>query len=411
MIKQRHALNKWSILILNTTVFIGIVGIPFTAIPVLFSSITNELDLTLLQIGVIWGCFSLGMTFGSFLGGLAGDRFKLYKVIGILCFMVALTNGLRALSFDYISLSASMLLCGVAVGAAIPTVNRVPGLYFPPGQLGLAVGITNSGFCIGAMLSTALGATFILPLVGSWRNVLFVYSAVCFILGYAWLALMTGTQVPRQNSAQKGSNEKPVALHEALGVIFRSRDMWLILIVNIMLMGSFTAIMGYLPTYLANTGLPGNVGDSISSTLFFAGIAGALLIPVISDRIGRRKALIIACAVAMGAGTYLLTISSTVFLWLLVPLIGFAYMGVVALCYTMILEMKGIGPAYGATSLGLAVTSQNIGGFFLPIVGGLLAVRNIAWPFIFWAAAILVAALCLFGVSETGTDRASSEKD
>ncbi len=379
--------------------------------PVLFSSITNELDLTLLQIGVIWGCFSLGMTFGSFLGGLAGDRFKLYKVIGILCFMVALTNGLRALSFDYISLCVSMLLCGIAVGAAIPTVNRVPGLYFPPGQLGLAVGITNSGFCIGAMLSTALGATFILPLVGSWRNVLFVYSTVCFILGCAWLALMTGTQVPRQNSAHKGSDEKTVALHEALGVIFRSRDMWLILIVNVMLMGSFTAIMGYLPAYLANSGLPGNVGDSISSTLFFAGIAGALLVPLISDRIGRRKALIIACAVIMGAGTYLLTISNTVFLWVMVPLIGFAYMGVVALCYTIILELKGVNPAYKATSLGLAVTSQNIGGFLLPIVGGLLTVSNFAWPFILWSAAILVAALCLFGLPETGADRAGSEKD
>jgi MFS family permease len=86
-------------------------------------------------------------------------------------------------------------------------------------------------------------------------------------------------------------------------------------------------------------------------------------------------------------------------------------MGVVALCYTIILEMKGVDTAYKATSLGLAVTSQNIGGFFLPIVGGLLAVSNFAWPFIFWSAAILVAALCLFGVRETGADRAGSEKD
>ncbi len=403
MVKEKHAPNKWSVLILNTAVFIGIVGIPFTAMPVLFSSITNELDLTLLQIGVIWGCFSFGMTFGSFLGGLAGDRFRLYKVIGILCFTVAVTNGLRALSFDYISLGASMLLCGVAVGAAIPTVNRVPGLYFPPGQLGMAVGITNSGFCIGAMLATALGATFILPLVGSWRNVLFIYSAVCFILGCAWLCLMTGTQVARQNDAYSGDDEKHVVLHEALGVIFRSKDMWIILIVNVMLMGSFTAIMGYLPTYLANTGLPVNVGDSISSTLFFAGIAGTLLVPVISDRIGRRKALIIVCALIMGAGTYLLTISETKFLWILVPLVGLAYMGVVALCYTIILEMKGIDPAYKATALGLAVTSQNIGGFFLPIVGGLLAESNFAWPFILWAAAILIAAICLCRVQETGT--------
>lgn len=404
MAKEALPLNKWSILILNTAVFLGIVGIPYTAMPVLFSGIIDELNLTLLQIGVVWGFFFLGMAFGSFLGGLAGDRFGLYKVIGILCFAVALTNGLRALSADYISLIASMLLCGFAIGAAIPNVNRTPGLYFHTDRLGLAVGITSCGFSLGAVLSTALGATFLLPLAGSWRNVLFIYSAICAVLGIAWLCLLKGA-APLQNTAGTGIADKHTPFSRALRVIFQSRDMWLILIINVTLMGSFASIVGYLPAYLIDTGLPNNIGDPISSTLFLAGIAGSLLIPLISDKIGRRKALIIACAIIMGAGTCLLTISNTAFLWLLVPAIGFAYMGVVALCYTIILEMKEIGPAHRATALGLAVTSQNIGGFFLPIIGGSLAVRNIAWPFLFWAAAIFVAAICLFRVKETGGSR------
>jgi len=402
--KETHTLNKWSILLLNTTVFLGIVGIPFTAMPVLFGSITNELNLTLLQIGVIWGCFSLGMTFGSFLGGLAGDRFGLYKIIGILCFTVALTNGLRALSVDYISLSVSMLLCGFAVGAAIPTVNRIPGLYFPPSQLGVAVGITNSGFSIGAMLSTALGATLILSLVGSWQNVLFIYSGICIILGIVWLYLMRGTS-PHQNKADTSIVEKHVPFREALGVIFRSKDMRLILIVNVAVMGSFTAIVGYLPTFLVNAGLPKNTGDTISSTIFIAGIMGAILIPIISDKIGRRKVIIIACAAIMGVGTSLLAISNAAFSGFLVPVIGFVYMGVVALCYTTVLEIKEIGSAFGATALGLAVTSQNVGGFFLPIIGGFLATTNISWPFIFWATIIFVAVICLIWVKETGAGR------
>jgi MFS family permease len=377
--------------------------------PVLFGSITNKLNLTLLQIGVIWGCFSLGMTFGSFLGGLAGDRFGLYKIIGILCFTVALTNGLRALSVDYVSLSVSMLLCGFAVGAAIPTVNRIPGLYFPQSQLGVAVGITNSGFSIGAMLSTALGATFILSLVGSWQNVLFIYSGICIILGIVWLCLMKGA-LPRQRKADTGIVEKRVRFREALDVIFRSKDMRLILIVNVAVMGSFTAIVGYLPTFLVNAGLPKNTGDTISSTIFIAGIMGAILVPIISDNVGRRKAIIVGCAAIMGVGTALLAISNAMFSGFLVPVIGFAYMGVVALCYTIVLEIKGIGSILGATALGLAVTSQNVGGFFLPIVGGFLATTNLSWPFMFWAAMILVAAFCLLWVKETGVGRAGNRK-
>lgn len=410
MAKEKHTLNKWSILILNTAVFLGIVGIPYTAMPVFFSSIITELSLTLLQIGVIWGFFFLGMAFGSFLGGLAGDRFGLYKVIGILCFAVALTNGLRALSADYISLTISMSLCGFAIGAAIPNVNRTPGLYFSPDQLGMAVGITSSGFSLGAVLSTALGATFLLPLAGSWRNVLFIYSAICVVLGIFWLWLMRGTG-PNQNIATTETSEKRVTFHEALGVIFRSKDMWLILIMNVTLMGSFASIVGYLPTFLIDTGLPQNEGDTISSTLFIAGIAGALLVPVISDKTGRRKVIITTCAILMGAGTCLLAISGAALFWLLVPVIGFVYMGIVALGYTIILEIKEIGLNCRATALGLAVTSQNIGGFLLPIMGGFLATIDTAWPFILWAAAIFGAAICLMFVKETGVGRKQGYSD
>jgi hypothetical protein len=87
--------------------------------------------------------------------------------------------------------------------------------------------------------------------------------------------------------------------------------------------------------------------------------------------------------------------------WLLIPLIGIAAMGFITLSLTIPLEMKGIGPIYGASAVGLVVAGQNAGGFLFPIIGGNLAEINQLWPFIFWAVIILVAVIGLFLMKET----------
>lgn len=409
MAREGRTPNKWSILILNTLIYLAVLGIPYAVMPVLFSIITQDFTLTLIQMGVIWGCLALGIAVGSFFGGLAGDRFSLYKVIGIICFAVALTNAIRGISIDYISLTVSMLLCGFSLGAIIPVTNKVPYVFFPPNQLGLAIGITNAGFHIGAMLATAFAVTFLLPLVGSWRNVLFSLSAICAILGILWFCLMRGMSF-HQDTDNAGKAEKSVPFWKASGVIFSSADIWLILLFSLAIAGSFVTIVGYLPTFLVNAGMTKSAGDTVSSTFFIFAIMGSILVPVISDRIGRRKVVIITSTAIMAIGTYLVAISDLAFLWLLIPVIGFAYQGAISLSYTIIFENKKFGTYYGATVVGLAVTCQNIGGFLFPIIGGFLATTNNSWPFIFLAAMLCIAAICLIWIMETGHGRLAKNK-
>jgi MFS family permease len=76
-------------------------------------------------------------------------------------------------------------------------------------------------------------------------------------------------------------------------------------------------------------------------------------------------------------------------------------MGFITLSLTIPLEMKGIGPIYGASAVGLVVAGQNIGGFLFPIIGGNLAEINQLWPFVFWATMIFAAAIGLFLMRET----------
>ena len=400
MTDKGQAPNKWLVVLMANVVFIGAVGMPFTAMPVLFSSVTRELQLTLAHVGMIWGALPLGVALFSILGGLLGDRFDLRKVIGIGCLVIALTNGLRGTSGDPVILIILMFLCGASLGIVIPNLPKIVGLFFPPRQMGLAFGIVNSGFNVGAILATALGATFILPLVGSWRNVLFFYSAICIFIGITWLSVIRGER-PNQTTAGTDTPERKVPFREALATIVRVKDLWLLVIANLGLVGSYIALMGYVPVYLENAGVSKSTGDTMASTIFFAGIIGTIILPALSDRIGARKIVLITCAAVMGISTYLLSISGTLFFWLLIPLIGIAAMGFITLSLTIPLEMRGIGPIYGASAVGLVVASQNIGGFLFPIIGGNLAEINQLWPFVFWATMIFAAAIGLFLMRET----------
>jgi len=395
------ALNKWFVLLMASLILTGAVGIPFTAMPVLFSSVSRELQLTMAHIGMIWGALPLGVALFSIFGGLFGDRFNLRKVIGIGCFVIALMSGLRGTCGDPVTLTIFMFLCGASLGVVIPSLPKIVGLFFPQRQLGLAIGILNSGFNIGAILATALGATFILPLVGSWRNVLFFYSAICVILGIIWLSVTREAKLS-QATAGNDLTERKVPFLESLSMVIRVKDMRFLIIANLGLVGPFLALMGYVPVYLENAGVLKSTGDTIASTIFVAGIIGSIVLPALSDRIGTRKIVLIVCAAITGISTYLLSISDTIFFWLLIPIIGVAIMGAIALSLTIPLEMSGIGSIYGASAVGFVITSQNFGGFLFPIIGGNLAEINQSWPFVFWAIIFLAATICLFFVGETG---------
>lgn len=400
MTGEGQAPNKWLVVLMANLVFAGAVGIPFTAMPVLFSSVARELQLTLAHVGMVWGAFPLGVALFSILGGLLGDRFDLRKIIGIGCFVIALANGLRGTSDDTATLIIFMFLCGASVSMVIPNLPKIVGLFFPPRQMGLAYGIVHSGFNVGAILATALGATFILPLVGSWRNVLFFYSAICILLGITWLSVIRKVKT-NQVTAGTDTTEREVPFREALATIIRVKYLWLLVIANVGLVGSYISLMGYVPVYLENAGVLKSTGDAMASTVFFAGIIGGIVLPALSDRIGSRKIVLITCAVVMGISTYLLSISGPLFFWLLIPLIGIVAMGFITLSLTIPLAMKGIGPIYGASAAGFLYAGQTIGGFLFPIIGGNLAEINRIWPFIFWAAMIFAATTSLFFMRET----------
>jgi nitrate/nitrite transporter NarK len=400
MVVPKKTLNKWLVLALVTLVHMLAVGLPWTVMPVLFTAASKELDLSLGQIGLLWSMLPIGSALVALSGGMLGDRLGFTKTIGIGCFVIAIASGLRGLSTDLTTLTLFMLFCGASIALVFPNVQRIAGVFFPSHQVGLATGITISGFAIGGALTTALSATVIMPLVGSWRNVLFLYSGLCVLIGIAWLLIM------RQAPEHAFSSEQPTTIirstfRRSITAVFGIKDMWLLAIGNLGIVGSFISLNGYLPVYLEKIGLDKSLGDTMSSTLFIASIVGAIAVPAIAGKIGGLKVIMIICATATSIAILLLSVANNALFWVLIPMAGALTQGVGTLVITHAIQIKRIGSEYAGTAVGLIGSLANMGGFILPMIGGKLADVNQTWPFFLWAFMSLSSTTCFVFLGKT----------
>jgi len=355
-------------LALVTLAHMLVVGVPWTVMPVLFTAAADELHLSIAQIGLLWSMLPIGAAVVAVPGGMLGDRLGFVKTIGIGCFAVAAANVLRGLATSLPALTLFMFLCGAAIALVFPNLQRVSGVFFPRRQLGLATGVSVSGFAIGGVLTTALSATVVMPLTGSWRHVLFLYSLVCLVVGVVWLLVLRGRGTPQGESP--GPETSRPGFANSIAAVFGSREAWLLAIGELGLVGSFISLNGYLPVYLESTGLAKSLADTMTSTLFIASIAGAIGIPALADRIGAGKVVMIVSAVIATAAIALFATSVPALYWALIPLVGATTQGIGTLALAHAMQIRRIGQTHAGTALGFIGGMANFGGFVMPAIGG-----------------------------------------
>jgi MFS family permease len=177
---------KWYMLALLTATGTFVSAIPFSCMPVLFKEISEDLGLSLVQIGTIWGTASLAGVFVSLIAGVLSDRFGLKFFLSVSCILVGVTGALRGLSNSFLTLMVTVFINGI-VRLMIPiSVTKTVGMWFKGNNLGMAMGIAAMGMGLGLMLGPMISATILSPLLGGWRSVLYLYGAISVIVGILW---------------------------------------------------------------------------------------------------------------------------------------------------------------------------------------------------------------------------------
>ncbi|HEY77975.1 MAG TPA: MFS transporter [Dehalococcoidia bacterium] len=390
---------RWYALTLSASIFAFAAMMPEMCMSVLFEEISQELNLSLVQLGTIWGIVPLGSTVFLLASGAIGDRFGVKRTVTIACLLAGIAGASRGLATSFTSLLVTSFLSGLMPALISISLAKATHIWFPNRQLGFVNGIIVTGGGLGTVVGSMISATFLSPLLGGWRHVLFLYGAIAIVLSIIWFLTIKET---RHEPTTVTENTVPIG--KAMLELFRIKALWLLSLSYAFYMGALVSIAGYLPLYLKRLGWSGFSADGALSALNLAATVGGIPLTLLSDRIGRRKTILMTAMVisVIGASLLPVAVNTFVFVWVIVIAMGAFRSAYQALSTTVCLESEFAGAEYTGIATGFLFTINRLAAFAFPPTGNSLAEINIGLPFVYWAALFAIGLLILTKMKETG---------
>ncbi len=379
---------KWYILILVVLTNMLVVAMPAMGMSVLADEISRDLNLDLVQVGIVWGIGSLPGILTSLLGGVIGDKVGPKRVLVIGSLLAGLLGAARGLAPNFLTMTILVVLFGALIPFVTMNSMKTAGQWFPPQQLGLANGLISMGMALGFLLGALLSATTFSPLLGGWRNVLISYGVAGALLSIPWAFTRT---VPLHRHA----NGQQISIRAAVLHVARLKNIWLLGFTLFGVSGSIQGMLGYLPLYLRGLGWEPLRADGALSAFHTISMIFVLPIALWSDRLGSRKRLLQIAILFVVLGTGMLSVAQGGLVWSAVLLAGFVRDAFMAIFMTMVIETEGVGPVFAGTALGLTMAISGIGNVLAPPLGNSLAILWPGAPFAFWAFLAGLGLVCL----------------
>lgn len=385
-IYEKSDYYKWYVLGLMVLTSMFVIAIPSMGMAVFAHDIARDLGLGLVQVGLVWGVGALPSIFTSLLGGAIGDKLGPKRVLIFSTLVSGILGASRGLAGNFYS----MLLISLVLGTVLPFYSmnalKIIGEMFHSRQLGLANGLYSMGMALGFLLGAMLSATWLGPLLGGWRNVLFFYG-----LAGAFLSLPLAF-IRNQPVSQTVGAVQVQSVRRNILKVGGLKNVWLLGLTLFGVAGGIQGMLGYLPLYLRNVGWEGVRADSAVSLFHTMSMLCVLPISFWSDRLNSRKPLLLGLALMETLGTGLLSVATGGLVWAAVLLAGFVRDAFMGIFFTMVIETEGVGPVFAGSAIGLTLAISGVSSMAAPPLGNSLAVFWPGAPFLLWAG------LCLFGL-------------
>ena len=325
-----------------------------------------SLMLTDVQSGFIASAYFTSYTFSAPLIGFIIDRFGCRKIIPPLC----LTMGLGTFMMGYIkawSLGVFFFaLVGFGSHAGWVAVIRLVTSWFEAERRGRAIGVVNSGYGVGYGL---LG--LLLPVIVEeygWQRGWHLLGAFTIILAVSSLFLI------REDGS---ADARLVRKQPDTQKIFLSANFWLVALSYFAIAFATSITMTFMVAYFnLDLSVEYAVSARLVSAVAFSGIPGSLILPHLSDKIGRIQCLAL-CNLGVAASIYgMVAIGANILTLTILTIIYGAFYSamfpIYAACASEYFEEKSSGSVIGLWTLfyGIgATTSPTIAGFMRESIG------------------------------------------
>jgi predicted MFS family arabinose efflux permease len=311
--------------------------------------------------------------------------------VGLGALVMALGAALRIDDASFAMLLAGQITIAVAQPFVVNGISKLVGDWFSREQGAIATGLGTMGMFLG--MAAGLAATPPLVAAAGLRGAMIVFAAASGAAAAAFLL------VARPNPAAPPADG---AAGGGVIALVKDRQLLLIFAMAFLGLGAFNGLTTWLEGILAPQGLGSEQAGTVGGVLIVGGIVGSVVIPLLSDRLRRRKPFLIGCVAA--AVLLLHPLCSLDRYGLVVGLgaaFGFTFLPAFALLLDMCAAHAGEQRAGSAT--GILMLVGNAGGVVVPLA--MQALKGEAPTFaraIVLLVALLGAALLLaLGARET----------
>jgi MFS family permease len=364
-------------------------------------AIMADLDLSFVQMGIVFSAFTLAYSLfevpSGWLGDVRGPRRVLTRIVLWWSAFTMLTGAARGFQ----SLVAIRFLFGAGEAGAFPNVARSFSRWFPMRERGRANGVLFLGSRLGGMLSAPIA--FLLIARWGWRA-----SFVAFgLLGIGWAIgwhrwyrdrpddhpSMTAGELAwiRQDGGEQTSGATPWK------ALLRFRNLYAICAMYFAFGYGLYFYFTWLPTYLITVLGFSQFGGGLFAALPFllAGVAdlgGGML----TDRLSRAYGLrvgrcYLGCAAFLLGAVFLVLSTAAASTVAKAVLIAFALASAdlaLGACWAVPLD---VAAEHAGVITGCMNTLGNLGGLVGPMVVGLAVDRWGSWTFPFYVTAAVYA--------------------
>ena len=395
--KSRLAL--WSYenrMVLVTSLVISFVAFDRLSTGYIGPSRIKAFDLSNTELGALYSLQALTVALAGFFFGKLSDATGWRKRLLVPMLIVSAICSFGSLLVQsYLMLLILRLAMGGALGGMAPVTQSILSSQSSPTRMGTNIGIqTLLMFLVSQMLGPIIFTR--LADVWGWQA---AYLASC--LPFLLLALAVG-RLLREGATDTRSPAPDIQAASPARHRAPTRNIWICIGISSCFMLWLVIHTTFLPLYLVEVrGYAPTEAGSVLSVLGLAGCVGGLGLPMLSDRIGRRAALMLGMALALVVP--LAALFWTGAPWILSVLLFAGWMSVGTLpIYAVVVPGESVSPEKVAATIALTVgAGEVVGGVVGPLFAGQMADSfGLAAPFWFTTVAAAACLLLTAGIKQ-----------
>jgi sugar phosphate permease len=275
-----------------------------------FASITGEAaafyGVTPMQIGLLSMSFMIMYIFLCIPASYMIDTYGLRIGVGIgaaLTGIFGLLKGIYATNYTIIFIS--QLGLAVAQPFVMNAMTKVSAKWFPMDERATATGLAALSQYIGIII--ALTVTPFIFKAYAMKGMLMIYGTSSVVAAIAFLVFIKDSP-PTPSSEYH--DEDTVTVFAGINRMFKHRDMILLLILFFFGLGMFNAVTTWIEQILSPRGFNSEQAGLIGGVMMIGGIIGAVILPLLSDKLRKRKPLLILTMIGIAPGLVGLTFAT-----------------------------------------------------------------------------------------------------